>query len=51
MRGDLAYALGGLGDPSVIPLLQAALDDPHEHVRRAAEWSLGRLGEGSSKGV
>ncbi|WP_413644196.1 HEAT repeat domain-containing protein [Micromonospora sp. RTP1Z1] len=50
-RSGLAYALGGLGDPSVIPLLQAALDDPHEQVRRAAEWALGRLGEGSSKGV
>ncbi|WP_431931026.1 HEAT repeat domain-containing protein [Micromonospora sp. RP3T] len=48
VRSVLATALGSVGDTSVRPLLQAALDDPHEEVRLAAEWSLGRLGEVSS---
>ncbi|MET8907617.1 HEAT repeat domain-containing protein [Micromonospora sp. NPDC004551] len=49
VRSILATALASVGDTSVQPLLQAALGDPHEQVRLAAEWSLGRLGEASSK--
>ncbi|WP_370518217.1 HEAT repeat domain-containing protein [Micromonospora sp. AMSO31t] len=48
VRSVLATALGVAGDTSVQPLLRAALGDPHEQVRLAAEWSLGRLGEASS---
>jgi len=49
VRSVLATTFAFVGDTSVQPLLQAALDDPHEQVRLAAEWSLGRLGEASSK--
>ena len=48
VRSVLATALGLLGDTSVQPLLQEALGDPHEQVRLAAEWSLGKLRDRSS---
>jgi len=40
---NLAVALGNLGDVSVVPHLEQALDDPEALVRIHAAWALGRL--------
>lgn len=43
IRGMAASHLGILQDPSVVPLLLAALDDDHAYVRSCAALGLGRL--------
>lgn len=40
VRGDACHLLGRLTDPRVVPVLQAALNDPHEEVREIAAESL-----------
>jgi epoxyqueuosine reductase len=42
---NAALLLGNRGDRAAVPALRRALDDPDEGVRRAAAWSLARLGE------
>ena len=43
IRGMAASHLGILNDPSVVPLLLAALEDDHAYVRACAALGLGRL--------
>lgn len=45
MRGAANYALGVLGNSSVVPDLLSALHDPSPWVRRNAAWSILELGE------
>ena len=44
LRRNAAYALGAAGDAGARPVLERLLEDPHEPVREAAQWALGRLG-------
>jgi epoxyqueuosine reductase len=42
---NAARALGNLGDPDNIPLLEKTLtDSPYDNVRAMSAWSLGRIG-------
>lgn len=41
---NVCVALGNLGDPTAVPALRRALDDPEPLVRGHAAWALGRLG-------
>ena len=40
---NIAVAMGNRGDPSDIPALAAALDDPDEMVREHAAWALDKI--------
>ncbi|HEY8477913.1 MAG TPA: tRNA epoxyqueuosine(34) reductase QueG [Chloroflexota bacterium] len=46
---NAAVALGNLGDPSAVPALADALDDPEPLVRGHAAWALGRIGGPSAR--
>jgi len=48
---NAAIALGNTGDPSFIPDLEVAMNDPEELVRAHAAWALGKMGEGSAKQI
>ncbi len=41
---NVAIALGNIGDPSTLPALIAALDDPSPLVREHIAWAIGRIG-------
>lgn len=41
---NVCVALGNAGEPSAIPALRRALEDPEPLVRGHAAWALGRLG-------
>jgi epoxyqueuosine reductase len=41
---NIAVVLGNQGDPSAVPALVEALDDPEPLVRAHVAWALGRLG-------
>ncbi len=41
---NVCVALGNLGDPTAVPALCRALNDPEPLVRGHAAWALGRLG-------
>ena len=41
---NAAVALGNQGDPGMIPLLAAALEDPEPLVRLHVAWALGKIG-------
>ncbi len=49
LREELAVALGRIGSRQGVPVLEALLLDAEPVVRRAAAFSLGILGEGSSR--
>jgi epoxyqueuosine reductase len=40
---NVCVALGNIGDPSALPALRRALDDPEPLVREHAAWAIGRL--------
>jgi epoxyqueuosine reductase len=42
-------AAGGSGDPALLGACAARLRDPHEGVREAAAWAVGRLGGSPSE--
>ncbi|WP_407311891.1 epoxyqueuosine reductase [Desulfosporosinus sp. SB140] len=48
---NAAIALGNLGEPSAIPDLEIALDDPEELVRSYAAWALGKIGGSTAKQI
>jgi epoxyqueuosine reductase len=41
---NVLYAIGNSGDPDLVPVARARLDDTDAAVRDAARWALGRLG-------
>jgi HEAT repeat protein len=45
LRKESATALGEIGDASVVPFLEPALNDPDPDVRKTARWALSRLTE------
>ena len=45
VREGIAKALGFLGDPAALPVLQKALADTASDVRYEAAWALGHLGD------
>lgn len=47
VRSEAARALGLIRDRDSVPLLKAALDDPHDEVRAAAVEALGLAGDSS----
>ncbi len=44
LRRNAAVALGNLGDPAAVPVLQQALADPNPLIRGHVAWALGRIG-------
>ena len=48
---NAAIALGNMGDPEHIPVLECAMDDPEELVRGYAAWALGRIGSSKARAV
>jgi epoxyqueuosine reductase len=40
---NVCVALGNIGDPSALPALQRALDDPEPLVREHAVWAVGQI--------
>jgi len=46
---NAAVALGNQGDPGMIPLLAAALEDPEPLVRLHVAWALGKIGGAKAK--
>lgn len=46
---NAAIVLGNSGDPSNLPVLHKALDDPEELVRDAAAWAIARIEESHYK--
>ncbi|GIX07373.1 MAG: hypothetical protein KatS3mg115_1776 [Candidatus Poribacteria bacterium] len=41
---NAAVALGNSGDPSALPILKKALEDPEPLVRGHAAWAIGQIG-------
>ncbi|MDQ7095106.1 4Fe-4S double cluster binding domain-containing protein [Desulfosporosinus sp. PR] len=48
---NAAIALGNLGDPTNIPALALAMNDPEELVRAYAAWGLGKIGGGKAQQI
>lgn len=51
LQRNAAIALGNSGDQSAVPLLEKAMEDPQEMVRKYSTWALGRIGGAKSKKV
>ncbi len=48
---NAAIALGNTGDPTFIPPLAQAMEDPEDLVRGYAAWALGRIGGSRAKQI
>lgn len=48
---NAAIALGNLGNPDHIPVLDHAMEDSEELVRGYAAWALGRIGGGKARNI
>ena len=48
---NAAIALGNMGDPDHIPVLDRAMEAPEDLVRGYAAWALGRIGGGKARAV
>ncbi len=48
---NAAIALGNMGDPTCIPDLAQAMEDPEDLVRGYAAWALGKIGGSQAKQI